>query len=228
MLYYIVVIIYAISREGNNLNENVMQLLLTSRIGDGNIARNGKNMYIYYSSVLQDYMLYKHKVISTEYPCADVKLKDNSKGYNKHGTIYYFSTYTNEKFNKLAEMSKETIIESLDYFGYLMYYLDDGAYHKAHRTMHLYCNSFTDSEVDRLIQKIYELFPIKPCRKRVDKKKDGRSYPYLYVPVDTVKAIIAYYKDFMLNEPLLHCMLYKLGLPSQTIESNKRNSLTGE
>lgn len=115
-------------------------------------------------------------------------------------------------------MSKETIIDNLDYFGYLMYYLDDGAYHKAHRTMHLYCNSFTDSEVDYLIQKIYELFPIKPCCKRVDKKKDGRSYPYLYVPVDTVKAIIAYYKDFMLNEPLLHCMLYKLGLPPQTIE----------
>ena len=125
-------------------------------------------------------------------------------------------------------MSRIEIIDSLDYFGFLIYYFDDGSYHKSHDTMHIYCNSFTPEEVEHLKKSIYRLFPYKECRSRVDKKKDGRQYPYLYIPKDTTIEIVNYYRDFIANEPLLHCMSYKLGVPSQTIKSNKCNSLTGE
>ena len=48
------------------------------------------------------------------------------------------------------------------------------------------------------------------------------------MPRKTAIEIVNYYKEFMKNEPLLSCMAYKFGLPSQTIKSNKCNSLTGE
>ena len=221
--------VYLISREDFNLIKDAEQLIMTARIGDGHVQTQAKNSCVAYSSILQDYIQFKHDVlVAGGYACSDVKLRDNSAGYNKKGIIYYTSSHVDERINKYAQMPRIDIIKNLDYFGFLLYFFDDGAYHKAHATMHIYCNSFSTEEVIALKQTIFRLFPIKECRDRVDKKKDGRQYPYLYVPVDTVKEIIKYYKEFVENEPLLQCMLYKLGLPSQTIKSNKCNSLTGE
>ena len=68
----------------------------------------------------------------------------------------------------------------------------------------------------------------KKCSIHWQKKDCNKKYPYLYVPRKTAIEIVNYYKEFMKNEPLLSCMAYKFGLPSQTIKSNKCNSLTRE
>lgn len=192
---------------------------MTAKIGDGHFSRWSKNSCVAYSSILQDYMLYKKKILDSDnYPCNEVILKDNSAGYNKNGIIYCLYTAVDERITKIHDMPKLDIIDSLDYFGFLMYYFDDGSYHKAHNIMHIYCNSFTPEEVEHLKKSIYRLFPYKECRNRVDKKKNGKQYPYLYIPKDTTTMIVKYYKEFVLAEPLLDCMAYKLGVPSQTIE----------
>ena len=210
--------------------ESAKQIIITAKIGDGCIyapSQRGTSTASY-SSILKDYMLYKHDVLSKEFKCCDVKIRDNSAGYNKHGMIYYFQTLVNEYCAKVYTYDIYKIIDSLDYFGYLMYYFDDGSFHKCHNTMQLYCNTFTQEQADALSSKIFDLFGGKSPKVYIDKKKDGRQYPYLYIPLSTTKEIINCYEEFVKSRPLLHCMAYKLGLPSQTIESNKCNSLTGE
>lgn len=195
-----------------------MQLLMVAKIGDGYCTKNGVNACIGYSSVLKDYMLFKHKILSSKIHCSDVYTKSNHLGYNNKGKINVLYVHCCEEANQVYSMSKLDIICNLNYFGFLMYYLDDGSFHKRAHTMNLYCNSFTTVEVTALINKIYELFPIKICKQYMDRKRDGREFPYLYIPKSTAEAISAHYLDYMQNEELLHCMLYKLGLPSQTIE----------
>lgn len=212
------------------VRESSKQILLTTKIGDGafsQVSPTGK-VSAMYSSILKDYMLYKQRVLSADYACGDVKLRDNSLGFNKNGIIYALSTHFDKHIAELSLYSKEKVIEMLDYFGYLVYYFDDGSYHKRAKTMHVYCNAFTDHEVDCLITKIFMMFGGKVPAKRIDRKRDGRAYPYIYIPVSTTREIVSCYKEFVENRPLLHCMLYKLGLPSQTIESSKCNSLIGE
>lgn len=208
------------------MEETAYQLFLTSRIGDGYCGLHSRstlegkaNAHITYMGIERDYIQYKHDIISNYYTCNDVKLKDNSAGYNKKGTIYTFNVFSHPDITAIYKMSKIDIINQLDYFGYLMYFFDDGSYHIIRNTMHLYCNSFTPEEVDALKQKVFELFPYKMCRNRIDKKKDGRQYPYLYVPRVTVEAIKEYYTEFMNKTPALNCMRYKLNLPSQTIRN---------
>ena len=74
--------------------ESAKQIIITARIGDGCIYAPHKTgvSTAYYSSILKNYMLYKHDIISKEFKCCDVKIRDNSGGYNKHGMIYYFQT----------------------------------------------------------------------------------------------------------------------------------------
>ena len=194
------------------MDNNAMQMFLTSRIGDGCCTATSNGAFIVYSSILKDYMLYKHKIASAVVACGNVTGSDNSAGFNKKGIIYHFRTHVHKDLGRVAEMSRLDIIKKLDYFGFMLYYFDDGSYHKAHDTMHIYCNSFSADEVEELKHKIFELFPVKECRNRIDRKASGKQYPYLYVPKITTESIVNFYRDFVLNEPLLHCMLYKLGL----------------
>ena len=54
-----------------------------------------------------------------------------------------------------------------------------------------------------------------------NKKKDGRKYPYLYIPVDTTKALIEDVFEFV-EDNQLHSLYYKIGksIPSTTIETD--------
>lgn len=198
------------------MKEDAMQILLTARIGDGYVykGKTCNNAYSVFSSVLQDYMLYKHKVLTQMCRCSGVK----QWKYRNNSNIYAVRTSVSPICTELLQMSKCDIIDRLDYYGYLIYYLDDGCYDKSYHSMRLSCCSFTDDEITHLVNKVCELFSIKKCHKHIYKGRNCKEYPYLYVPAATTRAIVEYYKSFMLSEPLLHCMLYKLGLPSQTIE----------
>lgn len=201
--------------------ESSKQLIYEAKIGDGHITMpnlSGKST-VRYSSIYEDYMLYKHGIIGKDISCSDVKISNNSAGFNKRGVIYHFSSHVSEFIGSVWNCDIVDIINNLDYFGFLMYYFDDGPYHKRANTMHIYCNTFSEIEVDTLINKVYTLFPIKCPTKQVDRKKDGREYPYIYIPTTTTREIVKFYMDFVSNRPLLHCMLYKLGSPSQTIEN---------
>ena len=207
------------------------QLLLTAKIGDGCIYKD-KNCKTYrpsYSSVNKEYLLFKQKVFRLEgYGTSNVKTRVRNSGYNTDGVINELYIYVNKEFKDYYYMSKEEAICKLDHFGFLMYYLDDGSLNSSNNTMRIHCCDLTESEITILVDKIYELFPVKKCSIHWQTKDCGKKYPYLYVPRKTAIEIVNYYEEFMKNEPLLSCMTYKFGLPSQTIESNKCNSLIGE
>ena len=75
------------------MNNNAMQMFLTSRIGDGCCTATSNGAFIVYSSILKDYMLYKHKIASAVVACGNVTGSDNSAGFNKKGIIYHFRTH---------------------------------------------------------------------------------------------------------------------------------------
>lgn len=201
--------------------ESATQLILTARIGDGHISINGNNKAIArYSSVDEHYIKWKYNILNSYFSCGEVRSKDNSHGFNKDGIIYTVTTHASNEIYKYLVMSKIDIIDSLDYFGFMVYYFDDGSWHRNRKVMNLYCNSFNDEEVEHLRNKIFNLFGEKMCSKLWDIKKDGRKYPYLYIPKVVVNKIINTYKDY--TKENIPTMLYKLGLPSQTIESQQK------
>ena len=65
------------------MDNNAMQMFLTSRIGDGCCTATSNGAFIVYSSILKDYMLYKHKIASAVVACGNVTGSDNSAGFNK-------------------------------------------------------------------------------------------------------------------------------------------------
>ena len=199
------------------------QLLLTTKIGDGCIYKD-KDCKTYrpsYSSVNKEYLLFKQKVFRLDgYGTSNIKTRVRSSGYNTDGVINELYIYVNKEFKDYYYMSKEeekNFFEILKELGFLMYYLDDGSFNSSNNNMRIHCCDFTESEVTILVDKIYELFPVKKCSIHWQRKDCGKKYPYLYVPRKTAIEIVKYYEEFMKNEPLLSCMIYKFGLPSQTI-----------
>jgi len=91
----------------------------------------------------------------------------------------------------------------------IMWYLDDGSYHIKRHTMHLYCNTLTDTQVNILIERTASLYSIAP-RKRTDRKRDGRSFPYLYFPRTLVEVFRLDVEQFLLRHKT-KSLFYKIG-----------------
>lgn len=198
------------------------QIFLTARIGDGCISKSmsAKKYHVYFSSINKDYLLYKQKIIEfAGYKTADVRTRCRNSGFNAKGIINELIVYANDKFNYYQLLQKEDIINKLDYFGFFIYYLDDGSYHVKNKSMRLHCGAFTELEANTLSDKIYELFPVKKSSVCVQTNANNKKYYYVYIPVKTTTEIIKFYSDYINNEKLLHCMKYKFGSPSQSIES---------
>lgn len=202
------------------MEEELYQLLYSLKLGDGCFITQRKTANKTYrvqtSSIKFDYLKYKENILN-KYGIETKDVKCTS-GYKVESKIYGFTTHVNRQVTEVGRMSKLEIINKLDINGLICYYLDDGSLHKTKHTMHLYTCSFTDLEVDYLIEKIYELFPIKKCNKRYERKKDGRIFPLIYIPVAVAKEFNNYVRDFLLHNNI-NSMLYKTFLPSQTIES---------
>lgn len=89
-------------------------------------------------------------------------------------------------------------------------YLDDGSWHKNKQFMHLYCNTFNDSQLELLTAKLTLLLGISP-RPRKDRKKDGRSYNYLYFSTDLSRVFGSFVESFVTANQI-KSMYYKVGL----------------
>ena len=216
---------------GGTLVESTFQLFLSSRIGDGccHISTGSKNARIEYMGINKDYIQYKHDILSKEYKCSDVKFRLKPTKFNPDGYLYELWTRNHVDITQIYNMRKTEVISNLDEFGFLIYYLDDGTYNKTSKTCTIYCNSFTTDEVCCLKNKICSLFSLSPNVVCIQKKLHKNTQYNIYVKRVGSSSIVTTHREFILNHQLLHGMAYKLGVvPSQTIESNKCNSLTGE
>lgn len=214
-----------ISREGLVLKDTrITQLLYSAHIGDGCYVKNSTGEKFGYVSYCLNYISYdlryltykRDLFITNGFSCSNYRI--TCSGYKKNSFGFNFSVRSFGELNKVGAMSKIDVISRLNKFGLIIYYLDDGSYHQKRNFGHLYCNDFTPEEVDSLVEKVYELYPIKKCAIRLDRKKDGREYPYLYIPVSTMKVFKEDVFSF-LKRNRLNSLYYKAGLPSQTIEN---------
>lgn len=193
----------------------VEQIILSGKLGDGCLVKYCKNAIIRFNSIHLNYLIFK----KIQLEMGGIRTTDISfgiSGYNRQRKIPKFSSHVDERITKAYYMSKKECIENLDIIGIIMLFLDDGSYHKRAGTGNLYVNTFTLEELNALIDKIYEYYPQKKCSIYHDNKKDGRSYPYLYIPKTVMenfkKDIAMFVKTYNIPE-----MFYKAGLPSTTI-----------
>lgn len=193
------------------------QLLLSGKLGDGGIVTQVKNAYITFNTINRDYLEYKYEVLARG-GFNMSKITYGTSGYNKEVKIPRISTGVDLRISAVRDLSVTQAIGQLDKIGFVQLYLDDGSYKLKKRCAHLYINSFSEEEVVAMVDKIEELYGEKRCSIYQDRKKDGRSFPYLYIPVTTMALILVDVQKFLI-ENKLYSLYYKGGLPSTTIES---------
>lgn len=202
------------------MNNELYQLLLSMRIGDGCFVNQRKKSNPTYhlatNSISWDYVEYKQSIFNKYGICTAPYISHS--GYGSLKVQHGFRTRVEPEITLVGRMSVEEIIQDLDIFGLCLYYLDDGTLHQKKHFMQIYCNSFTDSQTILLADKIYTLFPIKRCTLRKDRKKDGREFNYLYIPKTVTAVFSDYVREFLITNNI-NSLLYKTISPSQTIES---------
>lgn len=191
------------------MDNNLFQLLLSGKLGDGcfiNQRKVGTPTYRFNTnSVNLDYVLHKKSVcINAGLITADTL---GYSGYTKN-PIHGFRTYVCEDTTLVGSMTIDEVLDNLDLLGLIYFYLDDGSLHKHKYFMHLYCCKFTHAQAQKLSDIIFRFYPQKRCSLRTDRKKDGREFPYLYIPVVVARE---FSKDVyaFLNQNQITSLLYK-------------------
>ena len=197
-----------------------LQFLLSSKLGDGcYVKHTSGSCYLQFVSFHLDYItLMKSNLDSNGIKTSNLRIQKS--GYKKDSSGYAFTSRIDERIKEVYEMSVIEVITNLNAEGLCYLFIDDGSFHQRKHFGHIYCNSFSDEEVEALINKIYELYPDKKCSKRLDKKKDGRVYPYIYIPVSVMNTFKKDLEEFIRSKEI-YSFLYKVGQPSQTIEKQK-------
>lgn len=201
------------------LQSNIGQFLLSAKLGDGCYRQNGTretSVYMTFVSYKDGYANFVNSFLN-RYGFKTCPMRKVYSGYKKGSSGWAVTTRIHYTLCEISEMSKLEAIQNLNKFGLSFLYLDDGSLHKRRFCGHIYCNTFSDQEVEALIDKMYELYPIVRSSKRLDRKKDGRQYPYIYISTFTMKE---FRKDVakIIDQYGLHCFDYKVLQPSQTIE----------
>ena len=201
-----------------NPQGDALDILINAKLGDGGMYQSGVNYYMVFFSKSRDYLEFKRELCE---PYLPREIRKAESGYKKGNISYSFGTRSSEEITNIALKSISECIKLLSLKGLYMLYLDDGTYHQKKHFMHIYCNMFSVQETEELANKIYGYYPIKRPTLRWDKKKDGRKYPYLYIPVDTTKALIEDVFEFV-EDNQLYSLYYKIGksIPSTTIETD--------
>lgn len=160
-----------------------------------------------FSNNIKSYLEYKRN-LALELGLKVSKIKSKYSGYNNAYTGYGFRVGNSDEAFKYYEMSFKESIDLLTKEDLILWYLDDGSFHKKRKTMHLYSNMLNKEETLFLIDKIDKMFNIDP-RLRIDKKKDGRQYYYLYFRRAMVKVFKPMVLDF-LEENNIMDLMYKV------------------
>ncbi len=130
----------------------------------------------------------------------------NFKALNEYYTLFYSKGY--KSINR-------DILNLLDDFGLLIWYLDDGSYHKRDRNIRLHTNGFTFGEQLIIKEWFKEKYNVEPS---IYKNTDNKRYPnkgwyYLYFKVRDSEKLLDLFRKFSVPD----CMNYKLGKTNITL-----------
>jgi len=183
-------------------------IAINARLGDGLLHYRGKNASLSMQSTLLDWLTVKRDICLLKgFDPSHITMQ--TSGFTGRRDIYAFSTKVAPAITEVYKTPLEDILAGLTKTDLIMWYLDDGSYHINRHTMHLYCNALTDEQVNILSARIVTLYGITP-RRREDRKKDGRSYPYLYFPRALVEVFRLDVERFLLRYKI-KSLFYKIG-----------------
>lgn len=183
------------------------RLAINARLGDGMLGK-GKNANITYVSTDKSLLKHKERLLLAE-GYEGIRWGTQPSGYGGTKTIHNLRTSVDAKATQVRETSLEDILRSIDEQDLIMWYLDDGSWHIKRHTMHLYSNMLDAEQVQILVERIEQLYGIAP-RVRIDRKKDGRTFFYLYFPRKLVEKFRPIVRQYLIDNKL-STLYYKVG-----------------
>lgn len=183
------------------------KMAINARLGDGTLGK-GKNANITFMSTDKALLEFKAAKLAEE-GYGELRWGTQVSGYGGKKTIYNVTTHVNEKATTVRDLPLETLITLVDREDLILWYIDDGSWHKSRNTMHLYSNMLTECQSQILIKRIGALYGVEP-RLRIDRKKDGRQFYYLYFPRELVNRFRPDVKKY-LTDANLTSLYYKFG-----------------
>lgn len=183
------------------------RIAINAKLGDGTFHK-GKDAAITFISTDKSLLEFKERLLQSE-GYEGFRWGTQKSGYGGTKTIHKLSVYSNAKATLVREASIGDIIPVLDKEDLFLWYMDDGSWHIKRNTMHLYSNMLDESQSNLLIKRIGELYGIDP-RLRIDRKRDGRQFYYLYFPRELVKRFRPEFKAYVMHHGL-ESMYYKFG-----------------
>lgn len=162
------------------LTDNEIQLLISSYFGDGCFCKSGSNIEydVRLSCIHESSLLFKKNLLSS-LQSSDIKLVDNSKGFNKKGFIYRLSLNSDKRISEVYHLTFEEKLDLLNDLGLALWFYDDGSLHKNKMYYNLCTHSFT-YEQNTIIAEKLKKFNIKATLTK-ETKKDGRIFWYIQV-----------------------------------------------
>lgn len=177
-------------------------------LGDGMVISFVNRASISFMSTDLKLLQYKEKLLDEE-GFAVSRWGTQASGYGGTKTIHNISTKSHAKIKEASDVGVEALIKDLTKEDMYLWYLDDGSWHIKNNTMHLYSNMLNEEQSNLLIKRIGDLYGIDP-RLRVDRKKDGRAFFYLYFPRELVKLFRPEVKEYV-TAAGIDTMFYKFG-----------------
>lgn len=193
-------------------------------LGDGSIIRNKNGGSIHFMSTDIKLLKYKENMLIKE-GYEGMRWGTQPSGYGGDKTIYNISVYSSAKALDVLNADIYDIIKSLDKEDLFLWYMDDGSWHIHRNTMHLYSNGLDKGQSEALMDRIKEIYGIRP-NLRIDRKQDGRWFYYLYFPRDLVRLFRPEFKGYVMAAGI-DTMYYKFG-GLDYVEKEARKLLSDE
>ncbi|MEK6963575.1 MAG: hypothetical protein AABX70_04055 [Nanoarchaeota archaeon] len=198
-------------REELELNEVEEQVVIGSLLGDLScrINHTSKNANLEGGHCLaqKEYMLWKIALLQRlNFKIRKTKIgtylfqSKNFRALNEYHDLFYSNG--KKSVNRL-------ILDRINKLGLLIWYLDDGSYHKRDNQGKLHTNGFSFEEQVLIKEWFKEKYGIDPRIHTLkgSKKYEGKVWYYLSFTVDDTKRLLSLFKEFEVPS----CMKYKLG-----------------
>lgn len=203
-------------RENLGLNPIEEQVILGGLLGDLScrITRTSKYARLEggHGSEQKEYLLWKAKILQR----LMIKVRSaagNTSLYNSKN-FKILNEYYNLFYHSGHKSINQKILDLLDDFGLLIWYLDDGSYKKRDKSSCIYTNGFSFEEQVLMKNWFNKKYGLNPA---IYKNRDLKRYPskvwyYIYFGVKDTKKLFNILKKFHVP----NCMKYKLGFKDHT------------
>ncbi len=202
----------ALIRDNLELNDTEKQFIIGGLLGDLHcrISRTSINPCLEGGHCAQqkDYLLWKIGLV----PRLGFKLRGSKQGSFFYGSKNFRALlpYYQSFYQKGVKLVTRDILDQLNELGLLIWYLDDGSYHKRDNNLLLYTNCFSLEEQSIICEWFLQKYGVCPkivtIQKSISNKQLDTRYYIRFNVKDSQKLL-----ELFSNFEIPRCMDYKLG-----------------